>query len=76
MLNPARKLYAITPGVTDLTPNNIYGIYVGGAGNVTVLAIGDTATQTFTGVPVGTILPVRVKQVTAATATGLIGLGG
>jgi len=57
------------------TESNAYGsIYVGGAGNVTVVTEAGQ-TVTFTAPPVGTILPIRTSQVTAATtATLLIGL--
>jgi hypothetical protein len=55
--------------------SNAYGsIYVGGAGNVTVVTEAGQ-TITFTAPPVGTILPIRTSKVTAATtATLLIGL--
>ena len=55
--------------------SNAYGsIYVGGAGNVTVVTEAGQ-TVTFTAPPVGTILPIRTSKVTAATtATLLIGL--
>jgi hypothetical protein len=57
------------------TESNAYGsIYVGGAGNVTVVTEAGQ-TVTFTAPPVGTILPIRTSKVTAATtATLLIGL--
>jgi len=64
---------AITP--SDSVDQQYSGIYVGGAGNVSVIMeSGDTVT--FTAPPVGTILPIRVKRVraTATTATLLIGL--
>jgi hypothetical protein len=55
--------------------SNAYGsIYVGGAGDVTVVTEAGQ-TVTFTAPPVGTILPIRTSKVTAATtATLLIGL--
>ena len=50
-------------------------IWVGGTGNVVVLMAGDTVAVTFTAVPAGTMLPVNVTRVMAATtATLLIGL--
>jgi len=60
---------------TSDTESNAYGsIYVGGAGNVSVVTEGGQ-TVTFTAPPVGTILPIRTSKVTAATtATLLIGL--
>ena len=56
------------------TESNAFGsIYVGGAGNVTVVTEEGT-TVTFTAPPVGTILPIRTQKVTSATtATLLIG---
>ena len=64
---------AITP--SDTADNTFSAIYVGGAGNVSVvMESGDTVT--FTAPPVGTILPIRVVKVraTLTTATLLIGL--
>ena len=61
---------------TSDTESNAYGsIYVGGAGNVSVVTEGGQ-TVTFTAPPVGTILPIRTSKVraTLTTATLLIGL--
>jgi len=58
---------------SDTETNVFSGIYVGGAGNVTVVTEEGT-TVTFTAPPVGTILPIRTQKVTAATtATLLVG---
>jgi hypothetical protein len=58
---------------SDTASNAYSGIYVGGAGNVTVITEGGT-TVTFTAPPVGTIIPIRTQKVTnATTATLLIG---
>jgi hypothetical protein len=56
------------------TENNAFsGIYVGGAGNVTVVTESGV-TVTFTAPPVGTIIPIRTNKVLAATtATLLVG---
>lgn len=63
---------AITP--SDTADNFFSSIYVGGAGNVTVV---DEAanTTTFTAPPVGSIIPVRCVKVkaTLTTATLLVG---
>jgi hypothetical protein len=61
---------------TSDTADNAYGsIYVGGAGNVSVVTEAGQ-TITFTAPPVGTILPIRTSKVraTLTTATLLIGL--
>lgn len=51
----------------------ISGIYVGGAGNVTVITVGGQ-TVTFTAPPVGTTLYIRCTHVksTGTTATNLV----
>lgn len=67
---PGYDAAAITPGSPHPATR---GIYVGGDGDITCLMAGGT-TVTFTGVLGGSILPVRVKQVTAATATNLVAL--
>jgi hypothetical protein len=51
----------------------VLGLYVGGAGNVIVETEGGT-TVTFTAVPVGTVLPIRIKRLRAGTtATNILG---
>ncbi len=74
---PASKLVAITKSdATDLTDNKIKALWVGGAGDVAVIAINDSAAVTLVGVQAGTILPVMVKKVmsTNTTATNIVGL--
>ena len=63
----------ITP--SDTAPQTYRAIYVGGAGNVSVVTAGNN-TVTFTAPPVGTIIPVEVMFVraTLTTATLLVGL--
>lgn len=50
-------------------------LYVGGAGNISVVTIGGDI-ATFFAVPVGTVLPVQVRQLrsTSTTATNVMGL--
>lgn len=78
---PATQLSSLTPDTaqaitkSDTDPNVFCQLYVGGAGDVKVVTEnGDTVT--FSAVPVGTILPIRVKQVlsTGTTATNIVGL--
>ncbi len=62
---------AITPSAT--ASNAYSAIYVGGAGNVSVVTEAGT-TVTFTAPPVGTIIPIRTQKVLATTtATLLVG---
>jgi hypothetical protein len=44
-------------------------VYVGTAGNVALMAVGDSAAVTFTAVPAGTILPIRIKRVMSTNTT-------
>ena len=60
---------------SDTVLQSYTGIYCGGAGNLRVIMeSGDDVL--FTAVPIGTILPLRVKQVmsTNTTSTLIIGL--
>lgn len=74
--SPAWDAAAITPhDSTNITGAPTRAVYVGGAGNVVaVMASGNVVT--FTGVPAGTILPIRVDRVnsTSTTATSLVAL--
>ncbi len=67
---------AITPHDTTLIADGLCeGLYVGSGGDIVVLMIDDT-TATFSGVPTGTIIPMRVKRVnsTNTTASNLLAL--
>lgn len=66
---------AITPNDGADLPRVVKALYVGGAGAI-ALTTEYGSTVTFTGVTAGSVLPVRVKKVSATgtTATGLIGL--
>lgn len=68
---PAVNAIAVTPlDATVLTPT-VRALYVGGAGDVSVtMANGGLAT--FSAVPAGTILPIRVTKVMTATTATLI----
>lgn len=69
-----RSAVAVTPHDTN-TIRPTVALYVGGAGNVAVVFTNDEA-ATFTGVTVGTVLPIEVKQVKATntTATAILAL--
>lgn len=67
---------AVTPNDgADLPTSPAKALYIGGAGAVKVNMI-DGTTVTFSGVPVGTILPVIVTRVyaTGTTATLILAL--
>jgi hypothetical protein len=72
--NPFTNAVAITPNdSTQLA--GIVGLWVGGAGTVVVEMLNPespAATVTFSAVPAGTILPISVRRVLAATGATLI----
>jgi hypothetical protein len=84
---PARYASAVTPSDTEVSvaigPGGNYAkrLYVGGAGNVTLITAGDTSNElqgtpvTYEGVPAGTYLHVQVRAVlaTGTTATQIVG---
>ena len=50
-------------------------LWVGGSGDISAVMAGNEATVTFVGVPAGTILPIQVTKVMAATtATSIVAL--
>ena len=69
--NPSPAEYAeiVTPAASDL-PAITRGIYIAAAGNLTVVMAGkgNTSTVTFNNVVAGSVLPLRVRQITAAPA--------
>lgn len=72
---PGTDGFAVTPSDTASFTTNARSLYVGVAGDVTILTPGGT-TLLFKNAPAGAVLPVQVKRVnaTATTATNLIGL--
>ena len=73
--SPAAYAVAVTPDDdTDLT-TYARSLYVGTGGNVRVITSGGN-TVTFTSVPNGSVLPVRVKRVlsTSTTASNIVAL--
>lgn len=72
---PATRAVAVTASdSTDLTGTR--GLYVGGAGNVAVRCIhSPDTTVTLNSVPAGSIIPIQVTRVMAATtATNIVAL--
>lgn len=73
---PARSLIAVTPNNSvDLTfvPK---ALWIGGAGNVAVIALEDNASVTLNGCQAGQIIPIRVTRVlaTGTTATNIVAM--
>ncbi len=75
LTSPADNASAVTPSdSTDLAYTS-RALYVGGAGNLVVTMVGG-GDVTFTAVPAGSILPIRVSRVkaTSTTATSIVNL--
>ena len=74
-LSSAPDCFAITKHDTTNFAYQVRGIYVGGAGAVTIVTPAGSVI-TFSGVPAGTILPVRATRVnsTGTDATNMVGL--
>lgn len=68
---------AITPNDGADLPIITRGIWVGGAGNLSVVCLNTGATVTFSGIPAGTLLPLQTARVRATntTATLLVAMG-
>lgn len=76
-LTSAAKLRSVAPHASnELADGPCRALYVGGAGDISVLAEDDTAPVTFVGVQAGSVLPVRAKAVRLAgtTATNLVAM--
>jgi hypothetical protein len=72
-LGSAEYIVAITPNDgTDLDEYS-RAVYVGGAGDLTVMTV-DNTVVTFFAVPAGAMLPIRVRRVrsTSTTATNIL----
>jgi hypothetical protein len=71
---PAQDAVAVPDATLTVLTDAGRGVYVGGAGNLVVEMAGGTGTDvTFTAVPAGTVLPIAVKRVLAAsTATAVV----
>lgn len=66
---PARKCVAVTPDNSNDLPGGEAFLYIGGAGDVEIIAADDTVAEILKSVPAGTILPISVKRVRAAGTT-------
>jgi hypothetical protein len=73
---PASRLRTITPSDTAPLPLASKAIYVGGTGDITIVAVSDAQAVTLPAVPAGTVLRIRAAKVmaTGTTATNLVAL--
>lgn len=74
--NPAFGAFEIDPDDDVTYDLGTTGLYVGGAGNITVRMLNGEDTVLFSNIAPGTILPIRVTRVyaTGTTATLIVGL--
>jgi hypothetical protein len=75
--SPGQSLVAVTPhDSNNITGGDVRALWVGGAGNVAILAAGDSSAVTIVGVPAGTLLPIATTRVnsTNTTATNIVGI--
>jgi len=68
LLSSASYAAAVTPSDIEQLPYASKRLWIGGAGNVTVITVGGQTVE-YAGVPAGTYLPVRVVQVMATGTT-------
>lgn len=71
----ATALGAVTPSDTvDFAQGTAKALWIGGAGNVSIIAEGDTAAVTLTAAAAGQMISLRVKRVraTGTTATNIV----
>lgn len=76
-VSPAIRASAVTPAdATALTLGPCRAIYIGGAGNLSVILDNDTVAVTFVGCYAGMVLPVMVQSIqsTNTTATSILAL--
>lgn len=73
---PGSGHYPVTPSNTTDFPIAFRAIWVGGAGDVAIVANGDTTAVVYVGALAGSIIPMRGKRVnvTGTTATNLVGM--
>jgi hypothetical protein len=72
-----RGAIPVTPSDATVYSPMLSGLYVGGAGNITVRLHGNTTDILFAAVPVGTILeigPISQVRATGTAATNIVGL--
>ena len=73
---PMISAVSVTPDDVNEMQYVARAIYVGGAGNLSVVLKNDQAPVTFTGLTAGTLLPIRARQVkaTGTTATLIVAM--
>jgi len=75
-MTPAENCFVIAPSDTAELPRATKAIYIGEAGDVTLVPVRGKTPVTFRNLPAGLILDVRVRAILASgtTARELVGL--
>lgn len=73
---PAQKGFSITPDDSNDLSLSTRAIYTGKGGTLVCTLLDDTSDTTFTTLPAGMILPIRVKRVKATGTTASMDLVG
>lgn len=73
---PAESAVEVTPHDSNDIAANCRALWVGGAGDLEVIFVGQSTAVTIVGVAAGTLLPFRVSRVlsTGTTATSIVAL--
>lgn len=73
---PGYSLRAVTPHASNNLPDGTCrAIYVGGSGDLTIVAAGDDSAVTLVGVPAGAMITLACKAVRASsTATNIVAI--
>ncbi len=71
-MQSARNLAAVTPSDGADLANVSKALWIGGAGNVSIIAADDSSAVLISGVAAGTILPIRAKRVLATNTTATL----
>lgn len=73
---PAQKAFAITPDDANDLAYTTRAIYTGKGGTLVCTLLEDSSDTTFTNLPAGMVLPIRVKRVKATGTTASMDLVG
>lgn len=76
LASPSVNASVVTPDDATELAYVTRGLYVGGAGALSVIMRDETEAVTFAGLPAGSVLPIRVKLVraTGTTATSIVAI--
>lgn len=74
LTSPGESAVAVTPHDSTDLPFCSRGLWIGGAGNISVQMLTTGTAIVFTGIPAGTWMPLRVHRVnaTGTTATSIV----